>query len=126
MPLISIRSLPLPAPFDGSRAVTAIARALADATRVGIEHFMVTWEYLPAGHYAHAGTTAGEQPAESHPVLVDVTAPDFNPAETVEALLALLDGLVTEAAGVAAGNVFLVYRPVASGQVLDGGEVVEW
>jgi hypothetical protein len=58
-----------------------------NGTGIDVEHVSATWEFLASGHYAVAGKSAQRQPSQSHPVLVDLLAPGFNPSATVEKML---------------------------------------
>jgi phenylpyruvate tautomerase PptA (4-oxalocrotonate tautomerase family) len=126
MPFAHVRSLPVPPPFDAAVAVRTISAELAHAAAVAERHVTVTWQTLAPGHYASGGETAAEQPRASHPVLIDVLAPDFYTEERIEAMLSAVAAAVSRAAGVAADNVFVDFRPARSGHVLDGGDAVRW
>ena len=128
MPFVHVRSLPVPSPFDAAVAVRTISAELAHAAAVDERHVTVTWQTLAPGHYASGGETAAEQPRASHPVLVDLVAPDFYAEERVEAMLraVAVAAAVSREARVAAENVFVEFRSAASGRVLDGGDVVRW
>ena len=126
MPFVHVRSLPVPPPFDAVVAVRAISADVARAVAVDERHVTVTWQTLAPGHYASGGETAAEQPRASHPVLVDVLAPDLYAEERIEAMLRAAAAAVSREAGVANENVFVDFRSAASGRVLDGGDVVRW
>jgi len=126
MPLVQIRSLPPVEPFDVATAVEAVSEALAHTTGIAVGHFMVTWDFMQAGHYAHAGQVAGNQPAQTHPVLVDLSAPDSGGSAQVVRMLETVADIVSEISGVDRNNVFAIYREVRSGQVLDEGGIVTW
>ena len=126
MPFIHIRSLPPARPLDVPAALEGLSRDFAAATGVGLDHVTATWSFLEAGHYAVGGQAAAEQPAETHPVLVELLAPDFNAAEKVEAMLtAVAEGLARHA-GVPRGNIFIDAREARSRRVFDAGEIVRW
>lgn len=126
MPFIHIRSLPSARPSDVGAALEGLSRDFAAATGVGLEHVTATWSFFEPGHYAVAGCAAAEQPAETHPVLVELLAPDINSAETVETMLtAIAEGLVRHA-GVSSGNLFVNAREARSGRVFDAGGIVRW
>lgn len=126
VPFIHIRSLPFEPPLDLATAVAALSRDFASATQIDLEHVTVTWELLPPGHYAAAGQTASVQPADSHPVLVDLLAPEFNCDETVMSMLSAVAQSIARVSGVAEHNVFVNYRQARSGQVFDAGKIVRW
>ena len=126
MPFVHVRSLPLGHGFDPGRAVRAISSEFARATETDERHVTVTWQTLEAEHYAQAGQTAATQPAHSHPLLVELFAPDFHPQERIEEMLHAAAAVVSAHAGIAAENVLVDFRPARSGQVFDGGELVRW
>ncbi|HEV2812931.1 MAG TPA: hypothetical protein VGW10_06720 [Solirubrobacteraceae bacterium] len=126
MPFVHVRSLPIAGDFDPAAALPAISRAFSHDTGIDEERVTVTWEMIAPHHYAHAGATATEQADDSHPVLVDVLAPDFHPAERIEAMLRSVAASVASAAGVGATNVFVAFSAARSGHVFDDGDVVRW
>ena len=126
MPFVHVRSLPVPPPFDATLAVRAVSAEVARAAAVDERHVTVTWQTLAPGHYASGGETAAEQPRATHPVLVDLLAPEFYAEERIEAMLRAVAAAVSREARVADENVFVDFRSAASGRVLDGGDVVRW
>ena len=126
MPFIHVRSLPLAGSFDAGDAVRAITRDFAVGARIEARHLTVTWELIEPEHYAHAGHTAAGQPAGSHPVLVELVAPDLHDDESVERMLVAAADAVARQAGVPRENVFVEHRAARSGHVFDGGEIVRW
>lgn len=126
MPLVQIRSLPPVESFDVASAVERVSATLARVTDSDPAHFMVTWDFIEAGHYAHAGRVAGNQPAQTHPVLVNLLAPDLTSSEAITAMLDAVADVVAEISGVDRSNVFAVYRAARSGEVLDAGAIVTW
>ena len=126
MPFIHIKSLPPAEPLDTAALLEQLSADFAAATGIGVEHVTATWEWLEPGHYAVGGKVAREQPAGSHPLLVDLLVPDFNAADDVERMLiAIADSLATRA-GVARDNIFINQRDARGGRVFDAGEIVRW
>lgn len=126
MPFLHVRSLPPPGSFDAGAAVRAITREFAAGAGVEARHVTVTWQLLESEHYAHAGETAAGQPGDSHPVLVELVAPDFHSDESAERMLVTAAEAVARQAGVGRENVFVELRAARAGRVFDGGEVVRW
>lgn len=126
MPFIHIHSLPQAGPFDSDEAVRAISREFAAATATDERHVTVTWEWLQPGHYCHAGHTAAVQPPASHPLLVELLAPDFNSDERIERMLEVVAGAVAAQVGTGEANVFVAFRPARSGHVFDCGQLIRW
>jgi hypothetical protein len=126
MPFIHIRSLPLDPGLDISGVVEGISVDFAQGTGIAIEHVSATWAFLPEGHYAVGGEAALRQPAASHPVLVDLLAPDFNDAAQIEEMLRVVAQSVSKRAKVPIHNLFIHHQEARSGMVFDGGTVVRW
>lgn len=126
MPFIHIKSLPFAEPLDTAALVEGLAKDFADGTGVAIEHVTATWEYFRPGHYAVAGKTASHQPQNSHPVLVDLLAPDFNSSEEVAQMLSTVAASIAKRAGIPIGNIFINCREAHAGMVFDAGEVMRW
>ena len=126
MPFIHIRSLPPAVRFDVARAVRGVSSAFARETGIDEQHVTVTWDMLAPHHYASGGATATAQPATSHPVLVELLAPDFHRSEQIESMLTALASAVAHEAGVAPDNVFASFRAARSGEVFDDGAIVRW
>ena len=126
MPFIHVKSLPFDEPRDVGTVLEGLTLDFAEATGVGLEHVTATWEFLPEGNYAVAGSAALHQPQASHPVLVELVAPDFNSTEDVETMLETVASSISKRAKVQKDNIFISYRDVGSGMVFDRGEVVRW
>jgi len=126
MPFVHVRALPLEGDFDPGAVVRAISAEIAQAAGVDEKHMTVTWHTFAPDHYASSGITAPTQPPASHPVLVELVAPDFIPPEQVEKLLRATAAAVARCARVSPENVFVEFRGARSGQVLDAGEIVRW
>ena len=126
MPFIHIKSLPPQTDFNIVDAVESISKTFSKETGIAIEHITATWEFFDSGHYAFGGKTTMYQPVQSHPIIVDLLAPDFHDKASVERMLNCLALMVAEQIKVTKGNVFINYRQAHSGQVFDKGKVVYW
>ena len=126
MPFIHVKSLPFNEPCDVRAVLEGLTRDFAASTVIKLEHVTATWEFLPEGHNAVAGSAAHNQPKASHPVLVELVAPDFNSPEDVEIMLETVALSISKRAKVQKDNIFISYRGVGSGMVFDRGEVVRW
>jgi hypothetical protein len=126
MPFIHVKSLPFDTSFDVDTVLEGVTKDFAKATGTGLEHVTATWEFLAPGHYAFAGQAAKHQPQGSHPVLVDLLAPDSNLAGEVEKMLSTVASSISKRAKVAITNIFINHRPAHSGMVFDAGEIVRW
>jgi hypothetical protein len=126
MPFIHIRSLPFDKSFDVGAVLEELTKDFAKGTGIGLDHVTATWEYFAPGHYAVTGKAAQYQPQDSHPVLVDLLAPDFTSAATVEKMLTTVSSSISKRTKVAATNIFISHRQAHSGMVFDAGEIVRW
>lgn len=126
MPFIHVKSLPLDSGAASDDLVVSVVTDFAAATGIGLEHVTATWEFLRPGHYAAARSAPNHQPEASHPVLVDLLSPDFNPPERIETMLHAVAESISKRAGVPLANIFINHRQAHSGMVFDGGEVVRW
>ncbi|MDE0040519.1 MAG: hypothetical protein OXT74_00645 [Candidatus Poribacteria bacterium] len=126
MPFIHVKSLPFNQPRDVGAVLEGLTRDFAESTGIKLEHVTATWEFLSEGNYAVAGSAALHQPKASHPVLVELVAPDFNSTEDVEIMLETVASSISKRANVQKDNIFVIYRGVGSGTVFDRGEIVRW
>lgn len=126
MPLIQITSLPFETPPDIPSVIKGISTDFAKNASVGIEHVTVTWTFFPPGHYVVGGVSAQYQPMQSHPVLVDLLAPDFNSADQVEKMLNAISVSIAKRSKLPIENIFINYRQAHAGMVFDSGQIVQW
>lgn len=126
MPVIQIKSLPFADAADTAGVLEGLCADFARDTGIGIEYVTATWEWLEPGHYAVGGESAATQPEASHPLLVDLLAPDLNAAGGVEAMLIAIADSLAARTGIARANVFITQRSARSGRVFDAGEIVRW
>ena len=126
MPFIHIKSLPFEKPIDVSDVIVGISNDFARSVEVEVEHITVTWGFMLPGHYASAGRISLYQDDNSHPVLVDLLAPDFNTQPQVETMLLATADSISKRAQVSRRNIFINYRQAQSGMVYDAGEIVQW
>ncbi len=126
MPFIHIKSLPFAKSFDVGAVLEGLSQDFARETGIELKHVHATWEFLEPSHYAVAGKTRGRQPKSSHPLLVELLAPDFNDARTIETMLACVALSLSKRVDVARSNIFINHRQARSGMVFDAGSVERW
>jgi phenylpyruvate tautomerase PptA (4-oxalocrotonate tautomerase family) len=126
MPFIHVKSLPFKGRFDIQAVVEGVSKKFARDSGVGLEHVAVTWEFLMEGAYAVGGQASHHQPRVSHPILVDLLAPDFNDADTIAHMMRAVAHSIAVHTGVTVANVFVNYRQAHAGMVFDSGEVIRW
>lgn len=126
MPFIHVKSLPFDRTFNVASVLEGLTKDFAKGASIGLEHVTATWEFLPARHYAVGGKTATHQPENSHPVLVDLLSPDFNPPEKIEKMLEVIASSISKHAKIPINNIFINHRQAHSGMVFDVGEIARW
>lgn len=126
MPFIHVKSLPFKGPIDIQRVVEGVSRDFARDSGIALQHVAVTWMFFQEGAFAVAGHAAHHQPRASHPVLVDLLAPDFNDAPMVAHMMRAAAHSISVHTGVTVANVFVNYRQAHAGMVFDSGEVIRW
>ncbi len=126
MPFIHIRSLPFETPFDVSAIIEEVTKDFAQGTGVGLEHVTATWAFFLPGHYAVAGKAVPDQPQNTHPILVELLAPDFHSAQDIEKMLTTVAASLSKHVRMPIHNIFVYYRQAHAGMVFDAGEIVRW
>lgn len=126
MPFIHIKSLPFDNPFQAKDVLASITADFAASTGIDLKHVTVTWEFFQPGHYAVAGKVAESQPQNSHPVLVDFLAPDFNNIEMIAKMLSCIAESISKRTEIPVQNIFINHRQAHSSYVFDAGEIVRW
>lgn len=126
MPFIHVKSLPFKPALKVSAVLKGITEDFAEGTGIGAEHVTATWEFLSPGHYAVAGKSASHQKENSHPVLVDLLAPDFNSAKDVTNMLLVVASSISKRAKIPLSNIFINHRQAHAGSVFDAGELASW
>jgi phenylpyruvate tautomerase PptA (4-oxalocrotonate tautomerase family) len=124
MPVIEIRALPQPRELDVAAVLGAVTRAVAELLGEPATGSWATWEEIPPGRYSEGGAEPAEQPPETHPPLVRVTAYEGRPATLVAAILRTVAETVAAELQLAEGNVFVVYEEATPGRLYTGGRVL--
>ena len=126
MPLIHIKSLPMPEGTDIKETLLELCRELAKDLTVDTKDVLVTWEYFQPHHYATRGTTEKEQPRNEFPILIDILAPDFHGRSRIERMFKVITNILTMHAKIPRDNVFINCRLAHSGMVFDEGSIKDW
>lgn len=108
MPVVRIRALPQPS-VDLRAVSAAVATALAAELGEDPRGTWATWETVEA--YTEGSVAPTEQPRDTHPPLVTVTARGRPPEVVTRMLRCVGDTLVREL-GLAPGNVFVAFDEV--------------
>ncbi|HSC81809.1 MAG TPA: hypothetical protein VLC08_15730 [Chitinolyticbacter sp.] len=107
-------------------AIEQISADFAEATGISLEHVTITWRWLAPGHYAVAGKAVARQPADSHPLLIELLTPDFHAPAAIEQMLTALADSLGRRTPVSSRNVFIQHRRTRAGRVFDAGRIVRW
>jgi hypothetical protein len=126
MPFIHIKSLPQTGNIDPQSVMQQLSGRFAQEMDMHQKHITITWEVLKPDCYLNDGRFAGQQPQDSHPVMVDLLVPDFNSQSRIEKMMECIVELLAVALAIPVGNVFVHCRLASSGMVLDAGEIVKW
>ncbi|MEN8131904.1 MAG: hypothetical protein ABFS45_17330 [Pseudomonadota bacterium] len=126
MPFIHIKSLPFKQDFDAALATKTISQAFSEQMKIPAEHISVTWEYYYPGHYAHNNEISDIQPVASHPLFIELLAPDFHSETTVGKMLKSIAANVSKSTGISSNNIFIHYQQAHSGMVFDDGAIIHW
>ncbi|WP_064607696.1 hypothetical protein [Photobacterium sp. J15] len=126
MPLVRIKSLPFEQDVAVNQALSALSEAISNAGNIEERHVMVTWEYLSNSHYIHNGKLADYQSETTHPLLVDLVAPNFNTEEEIALMLELIANTIAGSIPISKENIFINFTPAYSDGVYDEGHVIEW
>lgn len=107
--------------------IKGVTEDFSRSTDVPIEHITVTWEFIPARHYAVAGLMPQNQPqGGSHPVLVDLHAPSGQSQKHLEVMMESIAFSISNRSGVSYNNIFIQFHKIQSGHIFDDGAVKYW
>ncbi len=131
MPILRITSLPFSPDSPNTQQVTArwplqISERFAALTDIPLKNISVTWQFLPSGHYAYAGSDEPFQQPHSPPLLVDLLLPDFYALDRVDRILLAAAESVAAVSGVVKKTIFIQVHKARSGTVFDDGRIIRW
>jgi phenylpyruvate tautomerase PptA (4-oxalocrotonate tautomerase family) len=105
MPLIEIRALPQPAGIDLPAVMIAVAAAVTELLQNRPQGTWVTWETIE--HYVEGPDAATEQPRDTHPPIVTISAAKGRPQEAIEQAVS---AALARELGLEPDSVFVIYR----------------
>lgn len=126
MPIIRITSLPFEPEADIPAAIRTVSATLASLFDIDEQHISISWNYLSPGHYSTGGILADTQPQQSHPLMVEILVPDFNPPENIRNIILSVAEVLAKSVKVSQDNIFIHLQTARSGAVFDNGDIVEW
>ncbi|MCG3863760.1 MULTISPECIES: hypothetical protein [unclassified Photobacterium] len=126
MPLISIKALPFEPYIEIDSVLKSLSEQIATQCKIGREHIMITWEWLSHEHYVHQGAVVDNQQQQSHPVLIELVAPNYYSHENIIFLMELIAVDISSNLPIHQNNVFISYTPAYSDGIYDQGHVINW
>jgi hypothetical protein len=126
MPVISIQSLPFSPAIKAEQVLSQLSQAFSEQFNIQLEHVSANWRYLDRHHYVVAGKSAEFQCPYSHPILVELLAPDFTQPQDVENMLTFIASQLAKLIPIQKTNIFIEYRAAKSGWIFDQGKIVRW
>ena len=126
MPYIRITSLPFNPPLAIDQVLVGVSEDFSQQMAIAIKHISASWHYLEKNHYVVAGNASEYQAKQSHPLIVEILAPDFTQQEAIEKMLLSVAKSLARLTGLDETNIFINYQGARSGQVFDNGDLVSW
>ncbi|EAR54671.1 hypothetical protein SKA34_10023 [Photobacterium sp. SKA34] len=126
MPLISIKALPFDPQIEIDSVLKSLSEKIAIQCQIDREHIMITWEWLSYEHYVHHGAVVDKQQQGSHPVLIELIAPNYYSHENIKFLMELIATDISLNLPINRNNIFISYTPAYSEGIYDQGHVVNW
>lgn len=126
MPLIQIKSLPFESEKNIGKILKEISEEFSDHMQISEKQVIVTWNYINADQYSYQGKLAENTEKSTHPILVDLIAPDFNSVERIQEMMMCISKSIEKYSDIPESRIFILYRAAQSGFVLDEGNIVEW
>jgi phenylpyruvate tautomerase PptA (4-oxalocrotonate tautomerase family) len=120
MPIVTIRALPQPG-IEVTKTAARIGAAIAKAAGMPPSHIYVLWSDISAGHYGIAEAAPDEQPRDTHPPLVEISATSGRTPEFIEGVLAATAQAVAAELGVAPENVRVLYQEIPPRRLFSRG-----
>lgn len=127
MPCITIKSLPLVRQIDLKETVEGLCSDFAKANDMSIEVVSLAWDFFLPDCYAYHGISAQSQSDTTHPLMVEIYAPDlYQTNGSVSRMMTTLAESIELRTGISKSNVFIRFSGASRGEVFEAGEVVMW
>jgi len=126
MPVMRVTSLPFNPAINIEQVLSQLSQTFSKQFNIDLVHISASWHYFQAGHYVVAGKNAEFQAESSHPLMVELLAPDFTQQQDMESMLEFIANQLSKLTPVHKNNIFIEYRPAKSGWVFDQGKIVSW
>lgn len=125
MPILEISSLPPDGHGSQRERSLRVARQFALCADVQLDNVSVIWHLLDPGSYVVAGQVVTAH-SPSAPVQAVLIAPDFHKPGRRQKWLYAAAQTLSDCMDLPRSAIFCHYRPLASGEVYDGGNIVTW
>ena len=106
--------------------LTTLAYEFSQQTGIIAEHISIGWLYFDKGHYLDNTNITDYQTKNSHPLIVELLAPDFNTPENIQAMINVLARIISNTCDININNIFIYAHTATSGQVFDDGHIINW
>lgn len=125
MPFIRIKSPPVEPNLEMGAVLETLCASFSSRSGIDVKHITAIWEELKPDCYVSAGSIAKEGISATHPILVELFAPDLFEAQVPELLNSLADCLASQMR-ISREHIFIAYQPARSGWILDRGKLEIW
>jgi len=125
MPVINIKSLPIPGNINISEVLKNLCSGLADKLGYNPHHVWAYWETIEPGNYAVGSETSDKVTGNTHSPIVRFMAFQGNSEERIRLMLETTAEIISKELGIDIGNIFIEYAEGFSGKIFDGGSVVQ-
>jgi hypothetical protein len=121
MPVVTLRTLPLPPDVALPSLLSRLAEAVGPA--LGADPRRVFAVHQALGTFMEGDVQAERHLPTTHPPLVDIAAFAGRTDSQIEQALQAAAAIVTEALALQPGNAFVTYSEIGRGRVFTGGSV---
>ncbi|MSP91023.1 MAG: hypothetical protein EXR79_04340 [Myxococcales bacterium] len=123
MPVLTLRTLPLPADVPPPRVLAALVAAVAPCLGVDAARVFAVHQPLAPGSFVQGSSAAALQPAGTHPPLLDIAAYAGRSDAQIRAALEAAAAVLCAELRLEPGNAFVTYTEIGRGRVFTGGSV---
>ena len=125
MPVINIKSLPVPGNINTSVVLKNLCTGLADKLGYNPRHIWAYWETIEPGNYAVGSETSDKVTKNTHSPIIRLLAFQGNSEERIKQMMEITAEIISRELSIDIGNIFIEYVEGFSGKIFDGGSVVK-
>ncbi|MBA3581463.1 MAG: hypothetical protein H0W44_03305 [Gammaproteobacteria bacterium] len=126
MPIIQIKALPFAQKPNMTNVLEQLTTDFETSLGIGREQINIVWQWIEPNHYAAKGVVAAQQAHDSHPLLVEIIAPDFSKKTKIAQMLICVVNSLAASTGLPRENVYAMFREIHTGCSYHRGEIVKW